>query len=149
MPGLNYTSIVVPVDLDDLAAARPAIDAAAALAASSGGMVHLVHVRSDIPQSLRDLLPMGDAAAIEACERKLQEVAATVPLAVDRITTRVRVGAVETRVLKEVEARRADLIVVGAHQPETLNFLMGSNAAELTRYAPCSVLVIRKAAAIG
>lgn len=144
----SYRSIVVPVDLEDIPASQPALTVAAGLAAKSGGMLHLIYVCSDIPRSLRALLPDGDAAAMAAAEIELKALAATVSLPAAQVTARVRVGAVETRVLKEVEAQNADLIVIGAHRPETLGFLMGSNAADISRHAPCSVLVIRNNATL-
>ena len=37
----------------------------------------------------------------------------------------------------------ADCVVVGAHKPELIDFLLGSTADRVVRHAPCSVHVLR------
>lgn len=37
----------------------------------------------------------------------------------------------------------ADCIIVGSHKPEMKDFFLGSTAARVMRYAPCSVHVLR------
>jgi nucleotide-binding universal stress UspA family protein len=37
----------------------------------------------------------------------------------------------------------ADCIIVGSHRPEIKDFFLGSTAARIMRYAPCSVHVLR------
>ena len=37
----------------------------------------------------------------------------------------------------------ADCVIVGSHKPEMKDFFLGSTAARIMRYAPCSVHVLR------
>ncbi|MFC6689379.1 universal stress protein [Jhaorihella thermophila] len=55
----------------------------------------------------------------------------------------VAVGKVYREVLRVAEEAGSDLIVVGAHNPELRDYLLGSNAARIARHASCSVYVVR------
>lgn len=55
----------------------------------------------------------------------------------------VAVGKVYREVLRVAEEAGSDLIVVGAHNPELRDYLLGSNAARIARHATCSVYVVR------
>ena len=46
-------------------------------------------------------------------------------------------------VLAEAKAVGADRIIVGAHQPNAVSRLLGSNAERLVRESPVSVLIAR------
>lgn len=52
-------------------------------------------------------------------------------------------GTVYAEVLKTAEAANSDLIVVGAHNPDLKDFLLGPNAARIVRHSTCSVYVVR------
>ena len=52
-------------------------------------------------------------------------------------------GTVYDRVIGLASKLDADLIVIGAHQPELRDYLLGSNAARVVRHSNRSVLVIR------
>ena len=55
----------------------------------------------------------------------------------------VAVGKVYREVLRVAGEAGSDLIVVGAHNPELRDYLLGSNAARIARHATCSVYVVR------
>lgn len=57
--------------------------------------------------------------------------------------THVLTGKVYDMILTEADALGADLILVGSHQPELQDFLLGANAARIVRHAKASVLVLR------
>jgi nucleotide-binding universal stress UspA family protein len=139
-----YKTILVPVDLGELAMAQPALDRAVALAAASGGTVRLIAVRSIVPVTYMEFVPASfdEGQQLEA-ETKLAEVAAGVPLPPERVSAVVRLGSVYAEVLEEAEKTGADLIVVGSHRPTMATYLLGSNASTIVRHARCSVLVVR------
>lgn len=60
-----------------------------------------------------------------------------------RVRHEVAVGKVYREVLRVAEEAGSDLIVVGAHNPELRDYLLGSNAARIARHANCSVYVVR------
>jgi nucleotide-binding universal stress UspA family protein len=141
-----FKTILVPIDLDDIRTAKPALDRAVSMAHAAQGTLRLIHVRSILPITFMEFVPPRfDEEQQQDCERKLAEVAAGVPLPGERVSTVVRMGAVYNEVLHEAGRIEADLIVVGSHRPTTANYLLGSNAATIVRHAPCSVLVVRGA----
>jgi nucleotide-binding universal stress UspA family protein len=52
-------------------------------------------------------------------------------------------GKVYQEILKAADAIKADLVVMGSHRPELSDYLLGPNAARVTRHARCSVMVVR------
>ena len=55
----------------------------------------------------------------------------------------VLMGKVYDNILSHANDIGADLIIVGAHQPELGDYLLGANAARIVRHSKQSVLVIR------
>jgi nucleotide-binding universal stress UspA family protein len=63
-------------------------------------------------------------------------------------TTQVHVNHVIDTIVKNVEADRADLLVVGSRRlTKSERFHLGSVSESLLRHAPCSVLIVRGARA--
>ncbi|MEZ0344131.1 MAG: universal stress protein [Caldimicrobium sp.] len=54
--------------------------------------------------------------------------------------------SVAEAILKFVEAKNADLLIMGAKgtRPDILRFTLGSTAAKVVTYSPCSVFIVRK-----
>ncbi|MCX7328064.1 MAG: universal stress protein [Hyphomicrobiales bacterium] len=139
-----FKTIVVPIDLADVAVAKPALDAAIELARMSGGDLRLVTVRSLMPVTYMEYVPVDfDATAKAEAEAELKLLAASLALPKNKVSTVVRVGSVYGEVLEEAKASGADLIVVGSHRPSMATYLIGSNAGTIVRHATCSVLVVR------
>jgi nucleotide-binding universal stress UspA family protein len=139
-----YKSILVPVDLAEADLAAPAIAAAESFAATSGGTIRLVYVRSLVPITYMEFVPADfDAGQQTDSEAKLAEIAARVNLPAERVSAKVLVGSVHGEVLAEADASGADLIVIGSHEPGMLAYVIGSNASTIVRRAKCSVLVVR------
>jgi nucleotide-binding universal stress UspA family protein len=139
-----FKTILVPVDLAEVEAARPALERAVSLAHGSQGTIRLVYVRSLLPLTYMEFVPPTfETERQEDDEAKLAEVAAGVPLPADRISAVVRMGSVYNEVLHEADGIGADLIVMGSHRPTMATYLLGSNAAAIVRHAKCSVLVVR------
>jgi nucleotide-binding universal stress UspA family protein len=139
-----FKTILVPIDLADVAVAKPALDAAIELARMSGGDLRLVTVRSLMPVMYMEYVPVDfDATAKSEAEAELKVLAASLALPKNKVSTVVRVGSVYGEVLEEAKASGADLIVVGSHRPSMATYLIGSNAGTIVRHATCSVLVVR------
>jgi nucleotide-binding universal stress UspA family protein len=139
-----FKTILFPVDLGEMEAAKPAIDKAVELARSTAGTVRLIYVRAIVPVTYMEFMPPAfDEAQQDEADAKLAEVAAGVGLPPERISAVVRLGSVYNEVLDEAEKTGADLIVIGSHRPTMATYLLGSNAATIVRHARCSVLVVR------
>jgi len=138
-----FKTILVPVDLGEVEAAKPAIDKAVELA-GSGGSLRLIYVRAIVPVTYMEFMPPAfDEEQQGEAEARLAEVAAGVPLPAERVSAVVRLGSVYAEVLDEAEQTGADLVVVGSHRPTMASYLLGSNASTIVRHARCSVLVVR------
>src|SRR3712207_1354001 len=139
-----FKTILVPVDLAEVEAAKPAIDKAVDLAHNSEGSLRLVYVRPVVPVTYMEFMPPAFEEEQQAeAEKTLAELAATVTLPAERVSAVVRFGSVYNEVLDEAEKTGADLVVVGSHRPTMATFLLGSNASTIVRHAKCSVLVVR------
>ena len=139
-----FKTILVPVDLGEVEAARPAIDKAVELAKSADSTIRLIYVRPIVPVTYMEFMPPAfDEEQQGEAETKLAELAASVGLPSERVSAVVRLGSVYNDVLDEAEKTGADLIVIGSHRPTRATYLLGSNAATIVRHAGCSVLVVR------
>jgi nucleotide-binding universal stress UspA family protein len=139
-----YKNILVPVDLAEPGLAKPAIEAACAMARQSGGTVRLVNVLPMTPVMLAEYVPPGfDFQQRKAAEDALTTIAQECGLDNGRATSVIRQGGIYHEVLEEAEAIKADLIVMTSHRPAMRTYFLGSNAGHVVRYAKCSVLVVR------
>jgi nucleotide-binding universal stress UspA family protein len=139
-----YKQILVPVDVSDIALAKPAIDAACAQARTTGGAVRLVHVLPMTPVMLAEYVPPDfDEQQSKSAEETLGTLAQSCGLEPARISYTVRQGGIYHEVLEEAKEIDADLIVMSSHRPAMRTYFLGSNAGHVVRYATCSVLVVR------
>jgi nucleotide-binding universal stress UspA family protein len=139
-----FKTILVPVDLAEVEAAKPAIDKAVELAQSAEGSLRLVYVRPVVPVTYMEFMPPAFEEEQQAeAEKTLAELASTVNLPSERVSAVVRFGSIYNEVLDEAEKTGADLVVIGSHRPTMATFLLGSNASTIVRHARCSVLVVR------
>jgi len=137
-----YKNILVPVDLADTGLAKPAINAACALARNAGGSVRLVNVLPMTPVMLAEYVPPDfDEQQRKSAEEALARMAGECGAA--HVSHAVRQGGIYHEVLEEAKAMEADLIVMSSHRPAMRTYFLGSNAGHVVRYAPCSVLVVR------
>lgn len=139
-----YNRILVPVDLSDMDVAQPALDRAVTLAKISGGELRLLNVLSMIPAAYIDYVPSNyDNLERDRAADQLKDIAAKTGLPAGKVSSTIHLGAVYHEVLNEAKTWKADLIVVGSHDPSFATYLIGSNAANIVRHAHCSVLVVR------
>lgn len=139
-----YTKILVPVDISDIETSERAIQIATDMATSSNGTIRLLYVRSVLPVTYMEFVPSAfDEEQAEETTSALKKIAAGIKLPPEKISIEVRVGAVYSEVLDEVEQKGIDLVVIGSHRPTMATYLLGSNAATIVRHAKCSVLVVR------
>jgi nucleotide-binding universal stress UspA family protein len=141
---MTYKNILVPVDLAEPSVAKPAIEAACAMARQSSGSVRLVNVLPMTPVMLAEYVPpdfdvQQRAAAVDALAAITRECG----LDNGRASGVVRQGGIYHEVLEEAAAIKADLIVMTSHRPAMRTYFLGSNAGHVVRYAKCSVLVVR------
>ena len=139
-----YKKILVPIDLVEVALAKPAIDRAVKLAQASGGTIRLISVLPTTPVMLAEYVPPDfDMQQRNNAEASLAKVAQTADIDPARISSVVRQGGIYHEVLEEAKEMSADLIAMTSHRPDMRSYFLGSNAGHIVRYAKCSVLVVR------
>ncbi len=94
---------------------------------------------------VRPLLPESlEEEAITNAEEKLRSlVTESVPDDISA-TIVVRTKSIYRRIIDEAKQWDADVIVMASHRPEMEDYLLGSNAARVVRYAECSVHIVRE-----
>jgi nucleotide-binding universal stress UspA family protein len=140
-----FSHILVPVDLADTDLAKPSLETAVSLARTSGGDVRLLNVLPMTPVMLAEYVPPDfDAQQRQSAEEAMSIIAKECGLDAAHTSWTVRQGGIYHEVLEEAKQMRADLIVMSSHRPAMRTYFLGSNAGHVVRYAPCSVLVVRR-----
>ncbi|HYP57915.1 MAG TPA: universal stress protein [Beijerinckia sp.] len=138
-----FKSILIPIDLNELGVAKPALAAATELAPEDARL-RLLTVEAVLPASFMEFVPADfDRKQQERALHMLEEIGTTLSLPKERISQNVRTGVIYREILEEADDWGADLIVIGSHRPAMSTYLLGSNAKTVVRHAKCSVLVIR------
>ncbi|WP_409307154.1 universal stress protein [Pectobacterium sp. B1J-3] len=141
-----YTTILVPVDLDEELLTQNALVHAIRLAKMSGATIHLFHALPDASAFLSaysfGIKEFENEAVVKAND-KLKALVAQIDLPPSRLSFSVSFGTPRDEVLLLAEEINADLIVVGSRRPDVKTYLLGSNAAAVVRHAKTSVLVVR------
>jgi universal stress protein G len=140
---MPHATIIAAVDVNAPDLARAAIAGAAEIAGGQGA-VHILYVRYHLPTRYSELLA-SDFDEREEAEAlaDLKTWAAEAGLDPARTQIFTRRGRVRDEVLIEADRRKADLIVLGSHQPSLTSKLLGSNASAIVHQSPVSVLVVR------
>jgi nucleotide-binding universal stress UspA family protein len=139
-----YKSILVPVDVADVALAKPAVATAVSMAQAAGGAVKLINVMPLTPVMLAEYVPADfDVQQRGSAEKALAALAQDCGLDPARVSWTVRQGGIYHEVLEQAKEMNADLIVMSSHRPAMRTYFLGSNAGHVVRYARCSVLVVR------
>jgi nucleotide-binding universal stress UspA family protein len=138
-----YSKILIPVDLSDRNA--PAIDAAAELAAPSGGTALLVHVIEEID----DLDDGGLSEFYEGLRRRAEARLAELRQALETrsiaVETRIRTGKRTSEIVRYAEEEGCDLVVMRSHvlDPRQPLRSIGTISHQVALAAPCAVLLVR------
>lgn len=136
--------ILAATDLGD--PTWPALRAAAAESARTGGEVTVVHciepmaviAAADFPVPLDPHTEEAEAGAMQQLERAVREAGLI------GATLRVELGPAGATILEEAKSLVADLIIVGCHgRSGARRLLLGSTAEEVVRDSTCDVLVVR------
>ena len=133
-----YKNIVVPVDVFDAGLADKALSHAKFLAQHSAGQIHLIHV---IP-AFSPVLTRGFISDARKME-ELSELVKKNGLAEDASHLYVRSGNVRDQVIALTDELKADVVIVGSRNPGIQTHLLGSEAANIVRYAHVPVFVVR------
>jgi nucleotide-binding universal stress UspA family protein len=133
-----YNRILVPMALDHGVADRTVKVARALLA--PGGTITALHVH-EAPHSSATAFIDEDVirAAVERARGRLEARADELGDLPHVMLT----GHAARTIVDYANREGVDCIVLGSHKPEFTDFLLGSTAARVARYARCSVHIVR------
>lgn len=139
-----YSSILVPIDLEEPSSWSKAVPTALALARCFNARLTLATIVEDKVAAreaqwssigYRELLSTTNAR-LGALADELRGEAA--------MEARVGTGNISGGIIDIAEQVEADLIILASHRPEMRDWLIGANASRVVRHARCSVLVVRE-----
>ncbi|WP_428512749.1 universal stress protein [Roseovarius sp.] len=138
-----FQKLLLAVDINAMEGAHRLAQAAKLLAAGDGAEIHVINVVPGSGMNMVGAAFEGDynRSAKSAAEKALKDW--TDGAFDGKAQVHVTEGTIYDSVLRMADRIGADVIVVGAHRPELRDYLVGPNAARITRHANQSVIVIR------
>jgi nucleotide-binding universal stress UspA family protein len=143
---LPWRRILVPVDFS--VTSLRTLKVAAALARLVGARLLLLHViePNPYPTGLEGaILVIPDAELTRKARKQLPQVARRfIPESV-RVSSFVARGRAANTIVSMAERKRADLIMLGTHDPKGMQRLfLGGTTAQVVRQATCPVFAVRR-----
>ncbi|MRS14017.1 universal stress protein UspG [Enterobacteriaceae bacterium RIT691] len=141
-----YNTIIMPVDVFEMALSDKAVRHAEFLAQQEG-VIHLLHVlpgsaSMTMSRFAADLRRFEEHLHQEA-ESRLKTMVKHFSIDPSRIKMHVLMGNVRDVVNELAEELKADVVVIGSRNPSISTHLLGSNASSVVRHAHVPVLVVR------
>ena len=140
-----YKDILVAIDHENESGWQRGLAVALAHCKAFGSRLHLLTVVQSLGVgNVSSFLPLDfEQKAIAKINEWIHGVAKdNVPADVP-VQCIVGSGKVHAEILRVADEVGADLIVVGGHDPQASDYLIGTNAARVAGHAKCSVLVVR------
>ncbi|MEM7524715.1 MAG: universal stress protein [Pseudomonadota bacterium] len=139
--------VLCAVDIGHTSQERAVLARAAQLAELDGAQLDLVTVVPDFGASIvSDYFKDGHMDAMrEDARKRLNDFAAEVLGEEQNASIRhiISTGTAYEEILKAAKAAGSGLIVMGAHKPGFTDYLLGPNAARVSRHADASVYIVR------
>lgn len=140
-----FKDILLPVDINDPEAQQKAVRTAVEMAKAFGSRLHVMTIVPDFGESfVSSFFPVDyQEKAMEAAKQRLHAfVKEHVPEGIP-VQHVVAHGTIYEEILAFANEHEIDMIVMASHRPELQDYLLGPNAARVTRHADCSVTVVR------
>lgn len=139
--------VLCAVDVSHPQGEKVVIQRAAQLADLDGAQLDVVTVVPDFGTSLvGGFFKEGHMDAMKSEARSRLHDLVSEALGAERdaqVRHIVAIGNVYEEILKAASVDDASLIVIGAHKPDFKDYLLGPNAARVTRHAQTSVYIVR------
>jgi nucleotide-binding universal stress UspA family protein len=141
-----YKHILVAIDLNEEGSWRRPLVAGAEHARKFGADLTVMTVVREVEALVRaKVAPIGYELFVADLENKLAarvREANAYDLHPKLVVTHGE--SIYDEILVHAKDAEVDLIVVGSHRPAMKDYLLGTNAGRVVRYATCSVLVARE-----
>ena len=138
-----YSSILVPVDLDEPTSWERTVPTALALRRCFDAWLAFVYV---VPGSLLALEAQWSSLSLRRIlDRNRTRLMKLADDCAEGVETEKHVtsGSVYGGILEIAEQTGVDLIVLASHRPQMKDYLLGANASRVVRHSRCSVMVVR------
>lgn len=141
-----YKTIIMPVDVFEMALSDKAVRHAEFLA-QQDGVIHLLHVLPGSASFTMSRFTAGlrrfEEHLQHEAETRLQTMVSHFSIDPSRIKLHVRFGSVRDMVNELASEINADVVVIGSRNPSISTHLLGSNASSVIRHAHIPVMVVR------
>jgi nucleotide-binding universal stress UspA family protein len=138
------TKILVPIDLEHTVNHKEIVRVASMIANGDGAGVVLMTIVEPTPVTVSQYLPKRfEKQLTQSTATALEKLAESMDVSSGPVQATVRFGSVYKEILTHAETIGADLIVMGSHEPNVSDFLLGGNASRVVRHATCSVHIVR------
>ena len=140
-----FKEILLPLDLNDPAGQERAVSTAVGLAKTYASRLHVMTIVPSFGEGFVTSFFPADyqEKAVAATNERLHGfVRERIPEGVP-VQHVVACGTIYEEILDFAKKHGIDLIVMASHRPELSDYLLGPNAARVTRHAACSVMVVR------
>ncbi|MDO6565066.1 universal stress protein [Amphritea sp. 1_MG-2023] len=139
-----FNDILVAIDINHADQQRIVLNTAKELAVAHKARLHVVSIVPDISSLVGVNFSEKDRTrTLKKVDRLLHEYVADIVGGACPIQHIVDTGKVYEEILLLAKKLPINLIVMGAHKPSISDYLLGTNAARVTRYANCSVFIVR------
>jgi nucleotide-binding universal stress UspA family protein len=153
VPGVLFKNIVCAIDFSDCS--MHALNYAMSLAQEADArltVVHVIELPTDVVREVRETVPAGprnlqEYITLTEVDRRarLKEAVPESVRAYCTVDTLLPTGKAYREILRVVDERKADLLVIGIHGRGVVDrMLFGSTAQHLVRQTSCPVLTLRK-----
>ena len=140
-----FKTLLQTVDVNDLNGSERPAEVAKTMAERDGAELHIMNVVPDYGMSIVGSFFSADhnKAILQEAKVALETWAGERFADISKLRLHVDQGTIYDLVLKEAEHVSADAIIVGAHKSQLKDYLIGPNAARISRHAKQSVFVVR------
>ena len=140
-----FKTLLLTVDVNDLNGSERPAEVAKTMAERDGAELHIMNVVPDYGMSIVGSFFSADhnKAILQEAKVALETWAGERFADISKLRLHVDQGTIYDLVLKEAEHVSADAIIVGAHKSQLKDYLIGPNAARISRHAKQSVFVVR------
>lgn len=137
-----FKTVLIPVDISVPEDTQKLLHAARSLTKDWDCDVHIVTVIPNVGMPIVGSYfdEKYESETRIAVEKELDAAIASAQISAE---SAVLNGTVYDCVISHATKIDADFIIIGAHQPELRDYLLGSNAARVVRHSKQSVLVLR------
>lgn len=140
-----FKDILLAVDVEDMQTWKKPVDVAKEYAKAFNTNLHIMTVVPNFGMSIvSSYFPKDhEKKMVEKANETLHKfVKDHIPSEI-HVQHIVGVGTVYEEILRVSQEIKSDLIIMGTHRPKMQDYLLGPNAARVTRHASCSVMVVR------